>query len=360
MRLISFIFICVFCIDHVFAFHLEDRRYYRGYDITIPENRNSQENLFRVYYNDVRDLPTALYQGLKSIFPKRKGKIPVALMLTMTNDFNVLKVFGLQIDTDDFGYTHGTQLTIVGSLPNGKTLTFDYSTDLYTQPITGTMIQLPNGGRQVDQFFTDENIFRFIFSNQNKNRLFYWRTELGWQELNSQIRGDYRFGSNQQLKFHEYVNSFNVTQTKYFRNFENGKPFRQGPLFGLYLGMNKVLLNYYRSCQFEMDTEIGRRESRLNGADLNTLKIQFINQCLSRSLKNTYQFVIGSEMTEHSLGQQNSQYIDGSWANKNWKIGFRFELPSGDLINYQDYNLLNYETGEIDPLFKIYLQRKLN
>ena len=257
-------------------------------------------------------------------------------------------------------YTHGTQLSIIGSLPNGKTLTFDYSTDLYTQPIVGTMTQLPNGGRQVDQFFTDENIFRFILSNQNKNKLFYWRAELGWQELNSQLRGDYRFGSNQQLKFHELVNSINVTQTKYFRNFENGNSFRQGPLFGLYLGMNKVLFNFYRHCQLEVESEFGRRESRLGGADLNTFKFQLINQCASRSMKNSYQFILGTEMTEHELGQQNSQFLDLSWKNRNWKIGFRFELPAGDLINYQDYNLLNYENGEIDPLFKIYLQRRLN
>lgn len=360
MKLYSLLLLYVFLAINAGAFELEDRRYYRGYDITLPENRNDQGHLFRVYYNDVRDMPTALYEGLKSIFPQRKGRIPVALMLTMTNDFNVLKVFGLQFDTDDFGYTHGTQLSIIGSLPDGKTLTFDYSTDLYTQPIVGTMIQLPNGGRQVDQFFTDENIFRLILSNKNKNKLFYWRAELGWHELNSQIRGDYRFGSNQQLKFHEYVNSINVNQTKYFRNFENGKPFRHGPMFGLYLGMNKVLFHFYRSCRVQVESEFGRRESRLQGADFNSIQFQMVNQCTSRSMKNSYQFAIGTEVTEHELGHQNSQFLDLSWKNNNWQIGFRFELPSGELINYQDYNLLNIETGEIDPLFKIYLQRKLN
>lgn len=343
-----------------YSFELEERRYFRGYDITLNKNQDQNGYLFRIYFNDVRDLPQKFYDGIKAIIPRRSGKIPVAIMLTVTNDFNVLKVFGLQFDTDDFGYTHGSQLSIIGSLPDGKTLTFDYSTDLYTQPVQGTMVQLPDGGRRVQQYFTDENIFRLILSNKMNNRLFYWRAELGWQELNSQIRGNYRYGSNQQLHFHDFVNQINVGQTKSFVNLENGKPFRNGPLVGIYYGFHKTILNYYQHCEVNTEIEFGHRESSLHGADLNLLKFELINSCLTNSMKNQYQLVIGSEVIEHELGTQSKNYFDLSWSSKKWKIGFIFELPQGDLINYQDYNILNIENDQVDPIFKVYLQRRLN
>lgn len=334
---------------------------------TILEQVRSTKNfdsrpgpsVFRVDYSSLDQTPAPLKKILGELIPQEKWTMPISLYFSLTNDLNFLRAVGVESDYDDFGYTHGSQLSLIGHLPNGHTLSFNYSTDLYTTPVNGEIGQMTDAGAAVDQYFTNENILSLIFDTQSKKRVFFWRGEIGLIELSSKYRKNFLSADYQQLLLHKFINETLEGDTKSPRNINNGKHDRHGIFLGIYAGISKTLIEDFHSCESTLNAEVGGRMGGISQTHFTKEKLALILSCQQKRIAQKIQFEIGLESIQHSKGQQQKPYFDFSVKKKKWRFGFRMEAPSGDLINYVDYNLPNINTHDNDFLYKIYMERQI-
>lgn len=310
--------------------------------------------VIRIKFQDARDVPQIFRQFLPGEnFERPRG---ISVYLSVTNDYNLLNPIAVGAETDDNGYTHGSKVSIGGFLPTGHYLTFDASSDLYTQEIEGSAKQLPDGGRGLDQHFTNENILKFVIDNIDNARseTFYWKAEAGWQQLQSDSRGNVLTAATQQDKFHQMVNNLKPGQTKTPTYVSDGEKTRDGIIMGLYLGIAKEYVNTKNTCRVRAFTELGGRGSTIDGASYVAANVGGVLWCQAGPRTLTYRAEIGHNSKAFPNGYEGSGYVDISTGRKNWRIGFRLEQTHGTLNNYQNYNLINAETGKIDPTFTIY------
>ncbi|WP_374000737.1 hypothetical protein [Bdellovibrio bacteriovorus] len=310
--------------------------------------------VIRIQFEDGRDVPHMFRQFLPGEnFDRPRG---ISVYLAVTNDYNVLNPIAVGADTDDHGYTHGAKIAIGGFLPSGHYLTFDYSTDLFTKPVDGTTRQLEDGGRHMDQYFTNETVLKFVLDNIDnaRSKTFYWKAETGWQQLKSDSRGGFFHGATHQEKFHELVNSMKPGQTKTPHNISDGEKTRNGVILGLYVGIAKEYINARNTCRARAFSELGSRGSTIDGASFVAANVGGVLWCQKGPRTLTYRAEVGHESKGHQKGYQGTGYADFSTGKGNWRIGFRIEQSHGNLINYVNYNNKNYDNGKIDTIFMIY------
>nr|WP_295901314.1 hypothetical protein [uncultured Bdellovibrio sp.] len=318
----------------------------------VPQERLG--TIVRMDFSDVRDVPTLFRPFIPGEnFERPRG---VSIYLALTNDYNVLRPVGVKAETDDHGYTHGAHIAIGGHLPDGYYLSLDYTTDLYTNPLEGTAKKLPDGGRYVEQHFTNENVLKIVLDNieNARTKTFYWRAEAGWHQLNSKKPGTFMSGATQQQKFHALVNSIQPGQTKTPEDISDGKGVRDGAVLGLYVGIAKEYINAKNTCRARAFAEGGPRGSTLSDASYLAAKIGGTLWCQPHRKSLALRAEVGHESKAFTQGYQGTAYADISTGKGHWRIGFRIEQNHGDLINYVNYNLRNTDNGKIDPLFMIY------
>lgn len=329
---------------------------------SVEKEKASQVGLtiFRIDYATFKDAPNEIQKLLSGIIINEKRHVPLSIYLSLTNDLNFLRFVGVQSNSDDYGYTHGSDLNIIGYLPSGITLTFNSATDLYTTPVNGVITQTDNSGAGVDQYFTDENVLNLIIDNHRQNKVYFWRAELGWQQLSSKYRKSFVSADYQQLLLHKFINELTQGHTKNPINIDTDLQERDGVFLGLYVGLSKQIFKDYHSCSSSIEGEIGARETSISNADFQSMKLSLILQCQRKKTSTQFKIESGYEIIEHELGEQRTPFIDFSLKKKKWRFGFKMESSTGELINYVDYNLPNIETNLIDPIFKIYLERTYN
>lgn len=316
-------------------------------------------SFIRLDYAKTSDAPSELQQALSEAFSSDdKPEIPISIYLTLTNDLNLLRIVGVKKNPDDFGYTHGLEFKVIGDLPNDYGLTLSYSTDLYTNPVEGELSSDPKDNK-IKQYFTTENILKLVVSHKPENKMFFWKAETGWIELDSKVRTNYLKGSTQQDAFHGLVNAFSSGTTKDPVMVANGKDDRDGILFGVYMGLAKSFQKDSDACKKTMELQAGIRTSSLPHTTLKSMEARLTLDCGFRFTRTRFRIETGYQATEHNEGVQRQQFFDFSTKRSKWKFGFRVENNSGDLVNYTDYNLPNVQDGTIDPIFKIYTQRYL-
>lgn len=319
-----------------------------------PEKLNT---IIRMDFASFKEVPTMF----KGFLPGKDFDRPeaISVYLAVSNDYNFLAPIGVNVKTDDQGYTHGSRFSIGGFLPEGYYLSVDYSTDLYTKPIKGTTQKLADGSRSGSQYFTNENILKVVLDNMDKPRTqaYYWRAEAGWQKLSSDTLGGYASGATQQEKFHELVNSLNKGQTRTPINVPDGLEDRDGLILGMYVGIAKEYLNAKNTCRVRGFTEVGSRGSTIDGASFVASNIGGTLWCQQAERTMTFKTEVGYESKVYQDGYQGTAYADISTGKGSWRVGFRFEQSYGELINYANYNLRNYHTDKIDPIFTIYYRR---
>lgn len=325
-------------------------------------SQNTQSLSFvRLDYASTQEVPheirSALAEALQT--PQYK-KIPVSIYFSLTNDLNFLEIVGVQAKTDDFGYTHGTEFKIIGDLPGNYTLALSYSTDLYTHPVSGALYKSDKATNHVKQYFTDENILKMIVTHKAENKAYFWKAEAGWIELSSIYRKRFLNASTQQDLFHDSVNSIqggDTTKNPDFVNSTSGD--QNGLLVGIYMGLAKTYFKDTDRCEKSAQIQTGFRTTTLSNTDLRSLEAQLAADCNLPFTRNRFRMETGYQVIGHDDGTQRQYYFDFSTKRTNWKVGFRVEQNSGDLINYMNYNLPNVDDGTIDPIFRIYTQRDL-
>ncbi|WII72428.1 hypothetical protein QJS83_00920 [Bdellovibrio sp. 22V] len=321
-----------------------------GQMVVIPEKLDS---VVRLDFDDAKEVPALFSQFVPGEnFDRPRG---ISIYLSLTNDYNVLRPI-VAASTDDHGYTHGSKIAIGGHLPSGHYMTFSYASDLYTKPIEGTARRLEDGGRYVDQHFTNENVLKIIIDTVDKNRgkVFYWKAEAGWQQLNSASRGGALSGATQQAKFHEMVNSIKPGQMKTPTYLPDGEGVRNGAILGIYLGVAKEYLFLKNLCRVRAFTEAGSQGSTINRASYVAAKVGSTLYCQQNENTLTYRAEVGHESRGYQTGYQGTGYVDLSTGKRQWRIGFRIEQSHGKLHNYQTYNGKNIDNGKIDTLFMVY------
>ncbi|MBT4761410.1 MAG: hypothetical protein HOO06_06905 [Bdellovibrionaceae bacterium] len=137
-------------------------------------------------------------------------------------------------DGDDEGRTHGMKLKVSKGLSNKYHLTIEYSSDLYTQ-IQQTMRRgAPdengissinfvdryaddNGVIRGNQHFLEDNLFKILIDNKDKEDLSFYKAGFGWHQINQNKLGNVLFSSaRQQQVFHGFVNgALNGNTTEY-------------------------------------------------------------------------------------------------------------------------------------------------
>ncbi|KYG67961.1 hypothetical protein AZI87_01415 [Bdellovibrio bacteriovorus] len=318
--------------------------------------KESLNTILKIDFDDFREVPDLF----KSYLPGENFDRPrkVSIYLALTNDYNVLSPVGVEAETDDNGYTHGSKIVIGGFLPQGHYMSFEYSSDLYTQPIDGTAYKLPDGGRYVSQHFTNENVLKIVLDNIDKNRgkTFYWKAEAGWQQLKSDSPGGYLEGATQQAKFHALINKAQNGKMKTPINVDNGKDTRNGAILGLYVGIAKEYLMAKNMCRVRAFAESGGRGSTINEASYVAANVGGILWCQSSPSSLTYRAELGHESKLYNTGYEGTGYADISTGKNNWRIGFRIMQKHGKLLNYVDYNLKNIKTNKIDMIFMLYFR----
>lgn len=317
-------------------------------------------SFIRLDYARTSDAPTELQQALSEAFSSdNKPAMPVSIYLALTNDLNLLRIVGVKNNPDDFGYTHGVEFKVIGDLPNDYGLTLSYTTDLYTTPVEGELSSDPKDNK-IKQYFTNENILKLVLTHKPENKMFFWKAEAGWMELDSTARTNYLKGSNQQVAFHNLVNAFSSGTTKDPVLIADGKGDRDGALVGVYMGLAKSFHKDADTCKKTIELQAGIRTSNLPDTTLKSIEARLALDCGFRFTRSRFRIETGYQGVEHSDGMQRQQFFDFSTKRSKWKFGFRVENYSGDLVNYTDYNLPNVQDGTIDPIFKIYTQHDLH
>ena len=68
--------------------------------------------MIQIKYENASEVP----QKLKEAFNiQEKQKTPISFYFALNNDYNMLQIFGVKKETDDYGYTHGSEFKIIGN-----------------------------------------------------------------------------------------------------------------------------------------------------------------------------------------------------------------------------------------------------
>lgn len=106
-------------------------------DETSVRNNNDNSSILAVIRLDYASLDVVPPE-IKNKTALNKSLLPnkgISVYVSLTNDYNFLRIVGLKNTPDDYGDTHGTKAAIGGYLPNGMYMTLEASTHLYTDPI---------------------------------------------------------------------------------------------------------------------------------------------------------------------------------------------------------------------------------
>lgn len=166
---------------------------------------------------------------------------------------------------DDWGNTHGIKLGISCSSDDGLSQTFTYTTDLFSDPVMGTMTRDANGIRHMDQKFLSENIFTYIQDNVNQGKMTYWRRGVGFVNITSKKKWGLLQSTGQQEWFHHFRNRNGDNAIEY--NYIDGSTNKWGPFVTLATGLqaSKELGSF---CKVSSSVEVGTRLSSLKESNL--------------------------------------------------------------------------------------------
>lgn len=300
--------------------------------IAITVSSYAAEPLFKVK-TTIDKLPREFYDVDSRLYELGENR-PYEVVLVLANDLGV---------GDDYGYTHEFKIVGVTKLKNGIRLSISYSTDLYTEKIGEK-----NAEGLTPQHFLDENIGKFMADNIESGKFYYWKGEVGWQQLNDVPSKNIFRGSAQQILFHKIINPF--FPQKQPLNISEGYGRQNGAMGEISVGAHKKF--QYGSVEVHPSAELGVSKSTLKGAN---------SAHASVSLEATYvvkkeyrlNLAIESEAKKHSTGTQFTNSINASVETKRWVAGAGVYASRGVLDNHTRYNKPSL-SGKIDPIYMIY------
>lgn len=163
------------------------------------------KKMAKVSFESKEDIPEELLEYLPGAVFEKSFDGKVDFILGFPNDNFGFGIFQLVSDKrtgDDFDFTHG-QYAKVGTANNDYYIEGSYTSNLYTQQLT---LFYDNGDREnVDQFFTEENILKILFSTEASGKPVFYEVGVGYLELNrDDVRG-WVYATGTQETFHKYT-----------------------------------------------------------------------------------------------------------------------------------------------------------
>ncbi len=132
------------------------------------------------------------------------------ISFALDNDNNRLFVIP---NGDDKGYTHGLVIDVAGTTQNRITYGGSFYTGLFTQALSDARYE-----RQI--YFTEENTARAFATNRLQGKWYYWRADIGFQQLNqSDVHS--ALASGQQEAWHHLLGKQWVRQYEYVPRADN-------------------------------------------------------------------------------------------------------------------------------------------
>lgn len=158
--------------------------------------------------------PDELPEGLRDRIPadilrrSKDGRVDVYFALPNDNmGIGMYQaVFGPGGDGDDFGSTHGFKVG-TGKDYDGYYVNGEFSSNIYTKKASDFYTD-DKGQRRVDQFFTEENILKFIVDNKNKGQATFFEAGAGVINLNREDVRGWLFSSGQQVGYHKLTGAY--------------------------------------------------------------------------------------------------------------------------------------------------------
>lgn len=292
----------------------------------------AEEPLFKVD-TSTEELPREFYELDSRLYELGRNR-PYEVVIVLANDLG---------SGDDYGHTHEFKIVGVTKLSNGIRVRVSYSTDLYTEKIGEK-----NAEGLTPQHFLDENIGKFMADNIDSGKLYYWKGEIGWHQLNDDPSKNIFRGSTQQILFHKIINPF-IPQ-KQPLNVSEGHGKQNGVLGGISVGVQK---NYqHGSLSIRPQAEIGVSKSTLKDADYEYASVSLESTYVVRSQYRAG-ILLGSEAKRHATGTQYTHSVMASVETKHWVVGAGVYANRGELDNHTRYNKPTKD-GKIDPIYMIY------
>lgn len=259
--------------------------------------------------------------------------------------YEVVMIFVNDVNGDDLGFTHGARIEGATKTKNGIRLKLAYSTDLYTAKAAKK-----NAEGLTPQYFTDENLVRFIADNMYEGKLWYWKGEVGWHQLNNIESDNLFYGSAQQMMIH--------TAFKEYKSFRHAIPTEEGR--GRQNGiMGDVAVGFQRDAEFKgaqlrAKTQIGTRQSSLDNASYDYASFDLSSSYIIRD-KVKFSVMAETKAIRHQTGTEFNHSLNTSVKTKRWELGAGVMQVDGEVNNYVAHNKPSIKTNEFDPIYKVYM-----
>jgi hypothetical protein len=322
---------------------------------------NTPTKFIKIKVEDPRQLSPEILSAIKDygFDPAVEG---FDILIGIKNDHNAFAMGLIKERGDDFGYTHGAIIEIGTKINQKYNAKFKYTTDLYTKPIDSEEIDLGNGNFSVRQNISNENITRLILDNYAVGKLFYWKANIGWHEINHEPDNhNFLLGSTEQLRYHQLLNAIKPGMNMIPIHEDDGRPSKEGMLAGIMIGSDQLFASQNGKVRLLLKEEIGTEYSYATDTNYMALDTSATFTYQKEPHKLAFEFGVGYKAKTHKEGVENSSYIDlGIGRAKKWKVGVRAEYFSGTLNNDSDYNLINPELGINDPVARIYYKYYTN
>ncbi|MDP7321183.1 MAG: hypothetical protein QF441_11270 [Bacteriovoracaceae bacterium] len=290
----------------------------------------------------------SLEEALKKLMPET-GKIPGDVLdqiehgsfsFSLLNDNNWLD-YENGGSGDDIGKTHGLKFTFVKAIDGiGYNLRIEYQSELNTNfldPINKNFWLDNDGNYHVDQYFIEENIFKFLLEKEKSGDAFYWNFGGGVQQLNKED-GEGTLGIlsalGSQARFHEQMVRLKPGSARLYNNLgQLGS--QQGVFLEAGVGKRSSLYQDQKNRVYVENYVEARYSPEVTGASyLGTEAGVYYARALTQN-----------SAVRLGLGYQGSAYEDGSSqkgrfilveiGGKSYKVSFRYEqtYESADYLN---------------------------
>ena len=218
--------------------------------------------LVKITYDRAQDIPPELKEIIPGDVFERSQDGRWDLIISMPNDNAGFGLWQLITGTDsgnDFGNTHGTKIQI-GTDTNGYYQQGAFETNLYTQQAS-SFNKNKQGRTKAYQFFTEENILRYLVDNRNKGHVVFYEAGGGVTELNrDDVRG-WLFATGQQKTFHKYTADYDFINIP-----RNGKN-QTGIFAESGIGHFSQALFQNGSCRISGEIKVNAIKSTIHNAD---------------------------------------------------------------------------------------------
>jgi len=289
----------------------------------------------------VGQLPPEI-RAMDSRLKKANRRATYVVTVGMVNDnWNLRNSRG---DGDDFGLTFGYFMKVNRLTSNGMMLTLSYSEDLYAENLKRPVKM--GDRRYTTQKTETETVLELLLDNSNQGHTFFYSIGGGWQRLNPS--GD-TMAANIQGKWHKLTNLSRQVIN------ERGDLNDEGFFVDAAGGVQHS--GHLGSLQTHVQGSVGFRESQVEGASYYSGNVEASAQYQYESGRAT-RAVVGDTMRFHDQGVEQTGYFRLEAVGKHFTCGLGVSQVSGDVMNYQGYNLPNKSKGQMDMITTTYCQKK--